>query len=232
MQAKAQQLARWAEDERRRHRSVDAVFEMAERDSEIAGGISRAGGFDLELDRQRREQPEPVVCAPDRRPRPDLGDEERAAGADRRPPAGLDRRADDCAEAEARSHADAARLLRRRVSGRECGTRAVAGTGRGRDRARTPSVCRSLAPRDGSATPPRRTVDGADSGAAVFALGLQVLHAVVVYVITPWAIAKQGTYGALGVAAALLVGLFLISRLVVVAAVVNATLWERRTRTA
>ena len=66
-------------------------------------------------------------------------------------------------------------------------------------------------------------------GAAVFALGLQLLHAFVVYVITPWAIAKEGTYGALGVAAALLVGLFLISRLVVVAAVVNATLWERRT---
>ena len=50
---------------------------------------------------------------------------------------------------------------------------------------------------------------------------------VVVYVITPWAFAKQGTYGALGVAAALLVGLFLISSLVVAAAVVNATLWER-----
>jgi uncharacterized BrkB/YihY/UPF0761 family membrane protein len=68
-------------------------------------------------------------------------------------------------------------------------------------------------------------------GAAVFALGVEVLHAVVVYFITPWALAKQGTYGALGVAAALLVGLFLISRLMVAAAVVNATLWERRTRT-
>jgi hypothetical protein len=34
----------------------------------------------------------------------------------------------------------------------------------------------------------------------------------------------------LGVAAALLVGLFLISRLVVAAAVVNAVLWERRRR--
>jgi membrane protein len=69
-------------------------------------------------------------------------------------------------------------------------------------------------------------------GAAAFALGMELLHAVIVYVITPWALAKQGTYGALGVAAALLVGLFLISRLVVAAAVVNATLWERRTRPA
>jgi len=65
-------------------------------------------------------------------------------------------------------------------------------------------------------------------GAVVVGLGLEVLHAVIVYVITPWALAKQGTYGALGVAAALLVGLFLVSRLVVASAVVNATLWERR----
>jgi uncharacterized BrkB/YihY/UPF0761 family membrane protein len=65
-------------------------------------------------------------------------------------------------------------------------------------------------------------------GAVLFAVGLEVMHAVIVYVITPWALAKQGTYGALGVAAALLVGLFLISRLVVAAAVMNATLWERR----
>jgi len=69
-------------------------------------------------------------------------------------------------------------------------------------------------------------------GAVVFAVGLEVVHAVIVYVITPYALAKQGTYGALGIAAALLVGLFLISRLVVVAAVVNATLWERRARPA
>jgi uncharacterized BrkB/YihY/UPF0761 family membrane protein len=67
-------------------------------------------------------------------------------------------------------------------------------------------------------------------GAALFAVGMELLHAVIAYVITPWAIAKQGTYGALGVAAALLVGLFLISRLVVSTAVVNATLWERRAR--
>lgn len=67
---------------------------------------------------------------------------------------------------------------------------------------------------------------------AVFGYGLELLHAVVVYVITPWALAKQGTYGALGVAAALLVGLFLIGRLMVASAIVNATLWERRSRPA
>jgi uncharacterized BrkB/YihY/UPF0761 family membrane protein len=69
-------------------------------------------------------------------------------------------------------------------------------------------------------------------GAVVFGLGLELLHAVIVYFINPYALAKQGTYGALGVAAALLVGLFLISRLIVAAAVVNATLWEQRARAA
>ena len=67
-------------------------------------------------------------------------------------------------------------------------------------------------------------------GALVFGVGAEVLNVVAAYVITPWALAKQGTYGALGIAAALLFGLFLISRLIVGAADVNATLWERRTR--
>ncbi len=65
-------------------------------------------------------------------------------------------------------------------------------------------------------------------GALVFGLGIELLQVVIAYFITPYAIAKEGTYGALGVAAALLVALFMISRLVVGAAVVNATLWERR----
>jgi membrane protein len=69
-------------------------------------------------------------------------------------------------------------------------------------------------------------------GALVYGAGTEVLHAVIAYAITPWALAKQGTYGALGLAAALLVSLFLISRLVVGSAVVNATLWERSTRSA
>jgi uncharacterized BrkB/YihY/UPF0761 family membrane protein len=68
-------------------------------------------------------------------------------------------------------------------------------------------------------------------GALVYAVGANVLHVVIAYVITPMALAKQGTYGALGIAAALLIALFLISRLIVAAAVVNATLWERRAST-
>jgi uncharacterized BrkB/YihY/UPF0761 family membrane protein len=69
-------------------------------------------------------------------------------------------------------------------------------------------------------------------GALVFGVGIEVIHIVAAYFIAPYAVAKQGTYGALGVAAALLVGLFLISRLIVGAAIVNATLSERRTRAA
>ena len=65
-------------------------------------------------------------------------------------------------------------------------------------------------------------------GALVFGIGIELLQVVIAYFITPYAIAKQGTYGALGIAAALLVALFMISRLVVGAAVVNATLSARR----
>jgi uncharacterized BrkB/YihY/UPF0761 family membrane protein len=67
-------------------------------------------------------------------------------------------------------------------------------------------------------------------GAVVFGLGIEVLHLVTAYVIAPQASSKQGTYGALGVAAALLLGLYLISRLVVATAVVNTTLVGRRGR--
>jgi uncharacterized BrkB/YihY/UPF0761 family membrane protein len=46
----------------------------------------------------------------------------------------------------------------------------------------------------------------------------------------PLALNKQGTYGALGIAAALLLAFFFLGRLIVGSAVVNATLWERRAR--
>lgn len=65
-------------------------------------------------------------------------------------------------------------------------------------------------------------------GALLFGLGIELLHLVIAYVIGPYAIAKRGTYGAFGAAAALLLGLYLISRLIVASAVVNATLWKRR----
>ena len=65
-------------------------------------------------------------------------------------------------------------------------------------------------------------------GALAGALGLELIHVFTAYVLVPYASAKEGTYGALGAAAALLLGLFFVSRLIVGAAVLNATLWERR----
>ena len=67
-------------------------------------------------------------------------------------------------------------------------------------------------------------------GALLFGLGTELLQIVTAYFIAPYAISKQGTYGALGLAAALLLGLFLLCRLMVSAAELNATLWDRRTR--
>lgn len=67
-------------------------------------------------------------------------------------------------------------------------------------------------------------------GALFCGVGVEVLNLVTAYVLEPYAVAKEGTYGAMGSAAALLLGLFLLSRLVVAGAVLNATLWERRPR--
>lgn len=65
-------------------------------------------------------------------------------------------------------------------------------------------------------------------GALLCGLGIELLHALTAYVLEPYAVAKEGTYGAMGAAAALLLGLFLVSRLIVAGAVLNVTLWERQ----
>ena len=67
-------------------------------------------------------------------------------------------------------------------------------------------------------------------GAFVVGVGIEAMHVFTVYFLVPYAINKQGTYGALGAAAALLFGLYILSRLIVGSADVNATLWERHTR--
>jgi uncharacterized BrkB/YihY/UPF0761 family membrane protein len=65
-------------------------------------------------------------------------------------------------------------------------------------------------------------------GALLCGVGIELLHILTAYVLEPYAVAKEGTYGAMGAAAALLLGLFLLSRLIVAGAVLNATLWERK----
>ena len=67
-------------------------------------------------------------------------------------------------------------------------------------------------------------------GALVFGVGIELIQLVVAYFIAPYTLNKQGTYGALGVAAGLLLGLFFIARLMVGTALLNATLWERHVR--
>lgn len=64
-------------------------------------------------------------------------------------------------------------------------------------------------------------------GALLLGVGLAVGQAAMYYLLGPYVLSKGGTYGALGVAAALLFGLYLISRLMIFGAVVNATLWDR-----
>lgn len=67
-------------------------------------------------------------------------------------------------------------------------------------------------------------------GAVTVGVGVGVLQVAAAYLLAPYALEKQGTYGALGLAAALLLGLWVLGRLLVGGAEINATLWERKRR--
>jgi len=69
-------------------------------------------------------------------------------------------------------------------------------------------------------------------GAILVAVGIQVLQLVTVIYITPRLDSATAAYGALGVALVLLLWLYMLARLVVAAAMLNATLWERSKRKA
>ena len=62
-------------------------------------------------------------------------------------------------------------------------------------------------------------------GAIVFGLGVQALHLVAVYYLGAKLTHASALYGSLGIAAALLFGLYLIGRLIVAAAVLNVAIW-------
>jgi uncharacterized BrkB/YihY/UPF0761 family membrane protein len=64
-------------------------------------------------------------------------------------------------------------------------------------------------------------------GAAVFAAGMAVLHFATIYYFSPKLAKAPALYGSLGTAATLLVWLFVIARIVVASAFLNATLWRR-----
>jgi uncharacterized BrkB/YihY/UPF0761 family membrane protein len=67
-------------------------------------------------------------------------------------------------------------------------------------------------------------------GAVAVGVGVGLVQVGAAYLLGPYALQKQGTYGALGVAAALLLGLWVLGRLLVGGAELNATLWERKRR--
>ena len=64
-------------------------------------------------------------------------------------------------------------------------------------------------------------------GAVLVGVGLWVLHVVSAYFLASRIASASELYGSLGVAAALLAWLFVLGRLLVAAAVLNATLWHR-----
>jgi uncharacterized BrkB/YihY/UPF0761 family membrane protein len=65
-------------------------------------------------------------------------------------------------------------------------------------------------------------------GAILMAVGLELMAILVTYAIEPRIASSQNAYGALGVAATLLFGLYLISRLVVASAILDAIVWDGR----
>jgi uncharacterized BrkB/YihY/UPF0761 family membrane protein len=65
-------------------------------------------------------------------------------------------------------------------------------------------------------------------GAAMFAVGTALLHFATVFYFAPSLARAPALYGSLGTAATLLVWLFLMSRIIVASAFLNATLWRRR----
>jgi uncharacterized BrkB/YihY/UPF0761 family membrane protein len=67
-------------------------------------------------------------------------------------------------------------------------------------------------------------------GAVLFGVGAEVIAVVTTYVVGPYASSRESVYGVLGLAAALLLILFFVSRLIVATAVLNATLWPRQDR--
>jgi uncharacterized BrkB/YihY/UPF0761 family membrane protein len=69
-------------------------------------------------------------------------------------------------------------------------------------------------------------------GALVVAVGSQLMQIAVIFYFAPRLGRSEETYGALGAAATLLVWLYVVSRLVTVAAFLNATLWQHRVQAA
>jgi uncharacterized BrkB/YihY/UPF0761 family membrane protein len=69
-------------------------------------------------------------------------------------------------------------------------------------------------------------------GAALFAVGVQLVHLTTALFIAGKVERASETYGSLGVAFTVLFWLYVISRVIVASAMLNAALWEQRRVTA
>ena len=67
-------------------------------------------------------------------------------------------------------------------------------------------------------------------GALLVAVGYELVQIAVIFYFAPRLGRSEETYGAFGSAATMLVWLYVLSRLITVAAFLNATLWDRRRR--
>ena len=67
-------------------------------------------------------------------------------------------------------------------------------------------------------------------GAVAMAIGVGVLHALTTYWIGHLVARKSNTYGAVGIALAVLLWVYILGRIIVGSAGLNATLWHRRAR--
>ena len=68
-------------------------------------------------------------------------------------------------------------------------------------------------------------------GSLFYGVGLLCIQAFNLLILTSLLQSKSTTYGTLGIAGTLLLGLFFLGRVIVGAAVLNATLYARRSRT-
>jgi uncharacterized BrkB/YihY/UPF0761 family membrane protein len=64
-------------------------------------------------------------------------------------------------------------------------------------------------------------------GSVLMAIGVDVLHLLTTYGIAPYVARKSNTYGAVGIALAVLLWVYVLGRIVVGSAGLNATLWHR-----
>jgi uncharacterized BrkB/YihY/UPF0761 family membrane protein len=64
-------------------------------------------------------------------------------------------------------------------------------------------------------------------GAALFAIGVEVLQIVTVVWFPHYLASKSEVYGAIGIAIVLLLWAYLVGRIITLAAVLNAALWAR-----